>query len=172
MSLLDTAYDKVEKRLKFSILLDLFLIRRGWDWTFVELNKAISLSGLTLFLTAFVPALALFKRDLIWVSLLMLWPHSVYSFYKFYSFSPRRLLNDKPIKQLSVALGSAGQMTIAAGYYGYLSAQALMWGGVLLSLAHFWTMEVDYKYVLQVRPFAYLPFLLGAVVVVKQLGLF
>jgi hypothetical protein len=152
--------------------LDFFLIRRGWDWTLVELNKAASLAGLTVFLTAFLPPLAPFKRDILWVSLLMLWPHSAYSFYKFYSFSPRRLLNDKPIKQLSVVLGSAGQAVIAAGYYGLLSAQVLLWGGVILSLAHFWTMEVDYKYVLQVRPFAYLPFLLGAVVVVKQLGFF
>jgi hypothetical protein len=33
---------------------------------------------------------------------------------------------------------------------------------LLLSHAHFWFMEVDYKLKLQIRPFAYIAFIVGA----------
>ena len=33
---------------------------------------------------------------------------------------------------------------------------------LLLSHAHFWFMEVDYKLKLQIRPFAYIAFVVGA----------
>ena len=35
---------------------------------------------------------------------------------------------------------------------------------VVFSIGHFWTMEVDFKYKLQVRPYAYLPFPLALLV--------
>ena len=40
-----TAYDKVKKTLVLQNLKDLVSLGRGLDWTLVELNKAISLSG-------------------------------------------------------------------------------------------------------------------------------
>ena len=88
----------------------------------------------------------------------MLWVHSVYSLYKFYKFDPRKILSDKWMKQLSVGLGIAGQAALSLGYFGYIDYNALLLSATTLSIAHFWTMEVDYKYKLQVRPYAYLPF--------------
>jgi hypothetical protein len=37
----------------------------------------------------------------------------------------------------------------------------------VLGMAHFYTMEIDYKYVLQVRPYALLPFPLAAAVLYR-----
>lgn len=157
-----TAYDKTEQRIIPSLFVDLMLIRKGWDWTLKELNKAISLSGMTLMLMSFLPEMKSSQKDLLWISMNMLWGHSVYSFYKFYQFDPRKVMSDKWIKTLSVWLGSAGQLALAAGYWGQISPSALVASATTLSIAHFWTMEVDYKYKLQVRPYAYLPFPLAA----------
>ena len=149
-----------------SNLMDLFTFRRGLDWTLVEMNKAISLAGLTGFILAFVPAFKADSREMIFVSMNLLWIHGAYSVYKFYSFSLKRFQAEKPIKQLSVALAVAGQLVLSGGYFGFLSYPTLLYGGIVLGMAHFWTMEVDYKYVLQVRPFAYLPFILAPAVIV------
>lgn len=86
--------------------------------------------------------------------------------YKFYGFSVRRLLNDKPIKQLSIILGSIAQLVLWAREFNYVTDTAVIYGVVFFGLAHFWTMEVDYKFKLQVRPYAYLPFVLGGSVLI------
>eukprot|EP00605_Chrysophyceae_sp_TOSAG23-4_P000153 GSChrysophyteH1.ASY1.ANO1.176.1 assembled CDS len=42
-----TGYNKASKRLEIQNLRDFFCVGRGWDWTLVEANKALSLTGLT-----------------------------------------------------------------------------------------------------------------------------
>lgn len=96
------------------------------------------------------------------VSMNLLWYHSNYSIYKFYQFKIDKLRKEKPIKQLSVAFGALGQTALLAGFTGKISYPAMILSASTLSIAHFWTMEVDYKYRLQVRPYAYLPFPLAA----------
>lgn len=161
-----TAYDKSKKKLVFSNLVDLFFFRKGLDWTLVELNKALSLSGLTTMLISFLPNVEKKNKDsLLWISMNLLWAHSVYSFYKFYSFNPKRLLKEKTIKRLSVAFGSLGQLILSLGYFGQISYLNLILSATTLGIAHFWTMEVDYKYKLQVRPYAYIPFPLAGLAI-------
>ncbi len=157
-----TAYDKTKKTLVPANLLDLVLVRKGTDWTLVELNKAISLAGLTVMLSSFLPQFRQERKEMLWISMNMLWVHSVYSLYKFYKFDPRKILSDKWMKKLSVVLGTAGQLVLSLGYFGYIDYNALLVSATTLSIAHFWTMEVDFKYNLQVRPYAYLPFPLAA----------
>lgn len=65
------------------------------------------------------------------------------------------------MKKLSIILGTFGQLALSAGYWGYIGMRFLCWLGVGLGTAHFYTMEIDYKWVLQVRPYAYLPFALA-----------
>ena len=163
--LLYTSYDKATKNLKFSNLLDFFLCRRGIDWTLVEANKAISLSGLTNMLLCFIPNLLKSNEDnssLLRLSMNMLWVHSIYSFGKFYQWSPLKIIKDKPIKRLSVLLGIGGQLALASGFWRFIGTDMFIVASTMFGVAHFWTMEVDYKYVLQVRPYAYLPFPLAA----------
>jgi len=157
-----TAYDKATKTLIPQNLIDLVTLRRGVDWTLVELNKAISLAGLTTMLLSFTPQMKESSKDLLFISMNMLWGHSIYSMYKFYQFDPRNIMKDKWMKQLSILLGSAGQLALASGHWGYISTANLILSGTILGISHFWTMEVDFKYVLQVRPFAYLPFPIAA----------
>jgi hypothetical protein len=106
---------------------------------------------------------------MIFLSMALLWVHGAYSSWKFYNFNLQRYLADKPIKKLSVALAVAAQLVLSGGFFGFLSHSTLLYGGILLGMAHFWTMEVDYKYVLQVRPFAYLPFVLAPIVLLLAL---
>lgn len=154
-----SAYDKTEKTLVPSLLLDIFLFRRGVDFSLKEINKVISLSGLTGTLVSFLPELQPKKsKELLFVSMNLLWVHSVYSFYKWWDCNPKKLWADKPIKKVSVLLGSLGQLALAAGFWGKISPHALLLAATTLGMGHFVTMEVDYKYQLQVRPFAYLPF--------------
>jgi hypothetical protein len=156
-----TGYNKQEQRLSFQQMYDFVtMYNRGVAWTLVEANKLISLAGLTTMLLSFLPGFKKQSRDLLWSSMLMLWTHSIYSFWKFYNFSPAKVIEDKPIKQVSVGLGTLGQVALCAGYW-YLPMDIFAVTATTLGISHFWTMEVDFKYKLQVRPYAYLPFILA-----------
>jgi hypothetical protein len=166
-----TAYDKAHGRLSLSLLEDFLFVRKGWNWTLVEFNKILSLSGLTLLLTSFLPVKDIHRKtskDLMCISTSMLLAHGVYSFYKFYNFGTSKFFSDKLIKQLSLLLGLSGQIVISVGCFGSISRNTLVAFATTFSLAHFWAMEVDYRYVLQVRPFAYLPFPLGLWIIYKN----
>ena len=125
-----TAYDKQSKNLTTKNLIDLVTLRRGLDWTLVEINKAISLSGLTTLLMSFLPFFKIMKNELLFISMNILWVHSIYSMYKFYGYSLKRVMNDVQIKQISIVLGISGQYVIAAGYYGLLSYKQLIFSGI------------------------------------------
>lgn len=139
-------------------------LRRGLDWTLVELNKAISLTALTALMLSFIPFQGVDAKQLYNLSLISLVLHSVYSIYKFYGFSIAQLLKEKKMKKVSLFLGSVCQVVLELGYLGYMPRNNLVYISVVVGLAHFWTMEIDFKYVLQVRPFAYLPFVVGPIV--------
>jgi hypothetical protein len=230
--LLYTMYSKQKKALDLDTLLDVILVRKGnsfsarMDHTLVEVrrvgllsailkqtlsglpgrqvNKAASLTGLTVLTLAFCPKFEGIQRDLIWHSLLILWPHSIYSAYKFYGTPNIPKLSTWPavvsemtsseaqkraaaVKKLSIVVGVAGQLVLwqgrlrqqtrlspvvltwrlatVIGYKGRISATALGLASVSLGVIHFYTMEIDYKRVLQVRPYAYLPFPLAAIAI-------
>jgi len=153
-----TAYDKGTKKIRLANLQDMLTVARGWDWTLVEANKALSLTALTTTLLSFLPQLKEQNRELLFQSMSMLWMHGVYSSYKFYGNSPQRLIDEKWVRQISIAMAAAGQVALSAGYFGYITREALVVSGTVLGVGHFYTYEIDYKGVLQVRPFAYLPF--------------
>lgn len=62
--------------------------------------------------------------------------------------------------------GIAGQIALSLGYFNIIDYSTLLISATVLGIVHFWTMEVDFKYKLQVRPFAYLPFPLAALALV------
>jgi hypothetical protein len=106
------------------------------------------------------------RSDLLFISMIVLWYHSVYSFYKFYGLSWQQVYDEKIVKQISLLLGSVGQVVISLGYYGYCKwSTVLIPAATFLGVSHFWTMEIDFAYKLQVRPYAYLPLYLAPVVI-------
>lgn len=159
-----TAYSKATKKLEFPLLWDVLLGRKGLDHTLVELNKAISLAGLT----NLPLAMLLGSYGLVWHAMLLLWTHSCYSAFKFYGSThiPRvTTWNTNPItdflssdskvkvsaqKKFALVCGSAGQLLLA-----FTSLPVIT---MFASLAHFYVIELDYKLNLKVRPYAYLPF--------------
>ncbi len=164
-----TAFDKASKTLKLDLLKDFFFFRRGTEWTLKETNKVISLSGLTSLALAFAPEFKHINKELLYASAGLLWTHSVYSFYSFYDLSLTKVWNDKLLKPLSVLLGALGHVLLNYSFFGQVNDTALAIGTTVLSMAHFWTMEVDYKYKLQVRPYAYLPFPLAGYTIYRAL---
>lgn len=167
-----TAYSKATKKLEFNLLWDVFLCRKGLDHTLVEMNKAVSLAGLT----NLPLAILLQSKTLFWHAMLILWTHSLYSAFKFYGSAhiPRvQTWNTNPIsdfmssdskvkvsaqKKFALVCGSIGQFLL-----GFTSLPVTT---MLASLAHFYVIELDYKLNLKVRPYAYLPFPLVALAAV------
>jgi len=64
-----TAYDKNTKKIRLANLQDMLTVNRGWDWTLVEANKALSLTALTTTLLSFLPQLQEQKRELLFQSM-------------------------------------------------------------------------------------------------------
>ena len=116
-----TAYDKSSKKLTTKNLVDYFTLGRGLNWTLTETNKAISLSGLTTFMLAYLPVFKSQSRDLTWISMNMLWAHTAYSTYKIYGLSLSKMINEKPMKRISLLFGLAGQCILTAGYWRYVN---------------------------------------------------
>ena len=74
-----TSYSKEMKRIDIRLLLDFLFCRRGCVWSLVELNKVLALSGLTILLLSYLPFLNAKSRELLWISMNILWCHSLYS---------------------------------------------------------------------------------------------
>ena len=56
-----TAYSKKSKTLEMALLVEVFTMSKSFDHTLVEMNKAASLSGLTLLCVAFLPFLEAYR---------------------------------------------------------------------------------------------------------------
>ena len=63
-------------------------------------------------------------------------------------------------------MGGMALSALIAWFYGYLSLKVCGNIAVVTGTLHFYFMEIDAKYVLHVRPFAYLPFPLCAIALV------
>jgi hypothetical protein len=172
-----TAYDKQTKQLSRDLLITVLTCGKSVDHTIVEANKLISLAGLTiLLLAALLPSsAAALRHSLSWHGMIMVWVHTVYSLYKYYGTpnipSIQMLQNTKwsecvgPNKERTVLLRVIS--FIAGSVAQLLLSFTLSAFGVVMGVLHFWTMETDHKWKLQVRPWAYLPFLICIGLVIK-----
>ena len=191
-----TGYSKESKSLKPSQLYDVIFFRKGIDHTLAEMNKIVALAGLTCLCLPFVSfasnalegAAKGSAMELAYISTTMLWGHTCYSAFKFYGSKnippigswPHLLVSNQTkskgrmerLRLLSILFGTIGQCAISAVYFGYFPASNLspVCVGLFWGLLHFWTMEVDFKGVLQVRPFAYLAVALPAFAIVAHVA--
>lgn len=164
-----TMYDKLRGTLVPTNLIRILTLRDGLDKTLVEFNKAVSLSGLSVLCFSFFPIYSRsVQNELLWSAMVQLWIHFVYSAIKYYgtnnipyvtSFLDFR--SNRP-KKVSIIAGLIAQLVLSLGYFSYITLQQLATLGITLGLLHFYAMEVDYKFVLRVRPFAYIVFPLAA----------
>lgn len=192
-----TAYSKQDKNLQVGLLVKVVTCRDGLDASLVELNKAISLAGLTVLAFAFIlppwlnseasegASLALQKK-MCWHAFVMLELHACYSSIKFYGSKHIPDLSDwkrssfasdmrqkktfmTGVKKLSIILGAAGQIALIVGCFELMHnfMRLTFFLSVALGTAHFYSMEIDFKGKLQVRPFAFLPFPLAAIALFK-----
>jgi hypothetical protein len=126
-----------------------------------------------------------FQHSLCWHAFVMLELHSCYSAVKYYGSKHIPRLEDwkkssfvsdlrdkktfmEGVKKLSITLGVLGQVSLVAGCFGMAPGSLITLAfasSISLGTAHFYSMEIDFKKRLQVRPFALLPFPLAAAVV-------
>ena len=125
------------------------------------------------------------SHDLLVSALAQIQVHSIYSIYKYYGTLNIPPLESLPVlkqiatgmgtkvvfqdselsrwRQVSNVAGVVAEMIVYAWVFTYADFVTTDLVSVALGLLHFYAMEIDYKYVLQVRPYAMLPFPLGAV---------
>jgi hypothetical protein len=72
-------------------------------------------------------------------------------------------------RQVSNFTGVISMMSVYGWLMSYLDKFACCYISIMFGIVHFYTMEIDYKYVLQVRPFAFLPFVLAIIAVLFTL---
>jgi hypothetical protein len=170
-----SAYDKASRSLRLGTLLDVLLVRKGADHSLVQGNKVLALSGLTALGVALWPGaerVVSSPESLLRESLCVLAVHSAYSLYKYYGTGNIPALSAWRSADFSSSKGKLEVARKVSNVSGVLAQDVLIamcagWcatdgvrGACLLSLGvlHFYTMEIDFKAVLQVRPFAYLAF--------------
>ena len=160
-----TMYDKTKKRLVLASLVRLFTLQDGLDKLLIEMNKAIALSGLTVLALSFYPRFWRIRKKLLLSAMLQLWLHAGYSVYKYYGSKKipviSSFLNKKAgdrVKKLSVIFAILAQVVLSLGYLSYMPYVQFAFFGIAFSNLHFYTMEIDHKYVLRVRPYAYIVF--------------
>ena len=174
-----TMYDKTKKRLVVGNLVRLFTLQEGLDKLVVEMNKAISLSGLTVLALTFFPRYKNIRKMLLFSAMIQLWLHAGYSVFRYYGSKKIPVVSaffkmraGDSIKKLSVIFGIIAQVVLSLGYLSYIPYSRLAFFGLAFSNLHFYTMEIDHKYILRVRPYAYIVFplsLLGALYGTKYL---
>lgn len=160
-----TMYDKVTRRLVPANLIRIITLQEGIDRFLVEFNKALSLSGLSVLCFSFFPIYTRrMQNSLLWSAMLQLWTHALYSVVKYYgtknipvitSFLDMR--SDR-WKKLSIITGLIAQTVLSLGYFSFLKMQTLALFGISMGLLHFYLMEIDHKFVLRVRPYAFVVF--------------
>jgi hypothetical protein len=168
-----TAWDKTEKRLQMSNVLDVVFFRKSTTHTLNELNKILSLTGLTI-----IPFCYFMENtsEHLYLSLWSQIVHAVYSSWKYYGDKVPYIsqlftsiiqdLNQKgkAVSSKKIVLQGIKKVSIVAGVLSLLflarhfimdntdSMHAVLGILVLLfGLIHFYTMEIDYKFVLNVR---------------------
>lgn len=170
-----TGYSKAEKAYKPSLVWTVLTFKKGVNHTLVELNKQISLSGLGTLAVALLPPCQPFRDELVRNAMGMLSIHSIYSTWKYYKSKNVPSLSEwwetstigdlmdsktivRGVKRASIILGILSQ-SLLWGDYLKVSPEtnsSLVWGcAIVTGTSHFYLMELDFKWVLQVRPFTF-----------------
>ena len=151
-----SAYDKRLKKLNFDLLAHIFSFRRP-EHSFKEINKVIALVGITILMLAIL--IQSLTYELLVAAAVLLGIHFLYSSLVFYvsgDYCKSKLVGIV-VGIVSLSLLWAIILVNEASFALY--RYALLTISVLGSL-HFILVESNSKWVLQIRPFAYLPLLL------------
>jgi len=185
-----TGYSKTTQSISFPLLVDVLLLRKGVLHSAVELNKVISLVAILMLGVSQSRTLVHLMSDgassLLQYSLCLVVVHSIFS--AVYFGSQRSIQSDLAmatsavdtlvrgntrkrmdlLRAGSIILGVASSALLVAAFNSVLLWVLFMLLAAWLALAHFWSMEVDYKLQLQVRPAACIVFVGFVVALLEQ----
>lgn len=146
----------------------------------VQLNKVAALVGLALLGLPYLPFAWIFinplrRGELITHAAFILWSHTCYSLYKYYGSKNipavtisyfGDFVKDNGVvrmRKLSLLVGLMVQTISTCWFFEWAPlSSTLIASANLFGFMHFYTMEVDYKGKLGVRPFGFLPFVTAA----------
>lgn len=148
-----TMYDKTTKTLVPANLLEVLLVTHSKRKTSKELNKVISLSGASLLFMAFIPIFNRESYQILIIAYFHLEVHAIYSLYEYFDI----ITGNKRYKQLSLIFGVVGQLLLGGWFWNYILQKTLVYS-IIFGILHFYFMEIDHKFILRVRPFAYIVF--------------
>ena len=176
-----TGFDKKTKSLNFSQLLDVLGFRRSVEFTIKETNKVLALAGLTLIAYSVIST----DRFMLLIAAIELIIHGLYSSYAFYGSNNIPKISDWTIsktakeissrnakerllskRKLSILCSLISSIILETWLLGYLDWTPLVINTFLsLSVIHFYTMEIDFRGKLHVRPFGFLAFVVPIVAI-------
>ena len=158
-----TMYSKQEKKLVPQSLVQLFTMQRGLNTFLIEMNKAISLSGITCLMLAFIPYIigSEVQQDMLMSAFVQIVVHVCFSIYWYYGthyippleyhfgletkYKPN---NVTKYRLISVYSAAVADLAALVWLFDVLSWSAMGFGCILFSIVHFFFMEIDHKWVL------------------------
>ena len=170
-----TGFDKKTKSLNWSQLLDVLAFRRSVEFTVKETNKVLALAGLTCIAYSVISV----DRFMLLIAAIELIIHGLYSSYAFYGSNNIPPISDWSIsktrqeitsvskkerllstRKLSIICSVISSIILETWLLGYVDWTPLVINSFLsLSVIHFYTMEIDFRGKLHVRPFGFLAFI-------------
>lgn len=160
-----TMYDKKTKSLIPSKLFSILTFQEGFSKFLSAMNKILALNGLTVLAVSFYPRYRHIRAKLLLSAIIQLLVHTAYSAYSFYGTKKVPIISSffslragDGIKKLSVVFGIVANCVLLSGYMSYIPYSKLAFFGLAFSVLHFYTMEMDHKYILRVRPYGFIVF--------------
>ena len=174
-----TQFDKQTKTIKPQMLIDIITMKNGYRNFLVENNKVLALNGLTILGLAFLNFFSHIQHDLIMYGLLQIILHSGFSAYDFYGTPKMPSLEmwksfkggqAKHVKKFSIVAGVVAYQSLIAYYFKYLDAYNTGVLTMFFGVVHFYLMEIDFRWVLGVRPYGFLPFFTSLAALLVMFG--
>merc|ERR1711972_1166731 len=167
--ILFTSWDKKAGRPDFQILVDVMTLKLGKEKMIGEQNKALGLNALTVLGLAFFPYFRDHAYGLIVSSIVQILMHILASLTVMYGTNKLPFISSyfknegeaKNLKKLSVIFGVVSNLVMIAYYFGKIDLVSTGMLALIFAIAHFYVIEMDFKWQLKLKPFAFAPMFVG-----------
>ena len=162
-----TTHCEKTKSFSLTLLQDVVLVRRSLEFTLTELDRIISLTGITLIGFAFWPYFEVHRTSLLRHAHALLWAHTVYTVCKCCVTGRIKSLGGVrgivPLKVASLVFGAAAQLALWRTHSSFVEVNQLVGGlfALVAGAAHQYSMAVDKRGICCIRPFGYAPLIVA-----------
>lgn len=136
-------YDVSSKSYDLNKVVDVMFVSKGLEFTLIECNKVFAMAGFTLLMLSWFPFFSDRQASMVITSILLIMIHSAYSQFKYYGYSPQRIMQDNARRQFGLVLGALAVVSALAGNYGVIPSDWSLVGTVSGACMHFFLMKCD-----------------------------